>query len=76
MCSTTVNTKTIAAIESAIKQLNLNQSSNNLISFDLTQVTLLLHFVEYLEKLASEGIASDSLHSVQKNVKIFLNNRS
>ena len=67
MCSTTVNTKTIAAIESAIKQLNLNQSSNNLISFDLTQVTLLLHFVEYLEKLiynASEGIASDSLHSV------------
>ncbi len=42
------------------------QHSN--ITFDLTQITLAVHFVEYLEKLiynAYEGTA-ESLHPVQK----------
>jgi ribosome-associated toxin RatA of RatAB toxin-antitoxin module len=67
---------TFVAIENAIKLYYHNSqstSSTKNVSFDLTQVTLLLHFVEYLEKIiynASEGTA-DSLHTVQKAVKIF-----
>lgn len=47
------------------------QQQNRNISFDLTQVTLAVHFVEYLEKIiynAYEGTA-DSLHPVQKVTK-------
>ena len=47
---------------------SVKQSQHSNITFDLTQVTLTVHFVEYLEKLiynAYEGTA-ESLHPVQK----------